>query len=98
MRVIVNNAFQGCIFVFGLYGISYVFHVACTFVLASDGNLLGILQVVLGDAGDFGAHGCREEQGVPFFGDIGKDSVDAVGESHIQHFVRFVHHYVVNSR
>ena len=49
-------------------------------------------------AGDFGAHGCREEQGVPFFGDIGKDSVDAVGESHIQNFVRFVHHYVVNGR
>ncbi len=73
----------------------HVFHVVGTFVFASDGNFFGITQVFFGDACDFRAHGSGEQQGVAFLRHVGQDGVDAVRESHVQHFVRFVHHHVL---
>ena len=73
-----------------------VLHVGRSFVLASDGDFLGVVQVVLRNAGYLGAHGGREEQGVSLFGHVGQDGVDAVGEAHVEHLVGLVHHYVLD--
>ena len=73
-----------------------VLHVGRSLVLASDGDFLGVVQIVLRDAGYFGAHGGREEQSVAFFGHVGQDGVDAVSEAHVEHFVGLVHHHVLD--
>ena len=78
-----------------MYTEGYVFHVAGAFIFASDGDFLGIAQVLLGDACDFRAHGSGEQQGVALLRHIGENGVDAVCESHVQHFVRFVHNHVL---
>ena len=57
-------------------------------------NFLGIMQIRFGDAGYFRTHGSREHQGVPVFGNLFQNGVDAVGKSHVQHFIRFIHYYV----
>ena len=95
LRIVVHNTFQGSILVFGMYTEGYVFHVAGAFIFASDGDFLGIAQVLLGDACDFRAHGSGEQQGVALLRHIGENGVDAVCESHVQHFVRFVHNHVL---
>ena len=96
LRVVVHDALQGGVFVLGMHAVGYVVHVGGAFVLASDGDFLGIVQVVLRDAGYLGAHGGGEEQRVALLRHIGEDGVDAVGEAHVQHLVRFVHDDVLD--
>ena len=89
-RIVVYNALESCIFVLRLDEIVGVIHVFSTFVAASDYNLLVIFEIALGDAFDLWSHGGREEESLTLFGEGGKDFVDAVGETHIEHFVGFV--------
>ena len=96
LRVIVNDAFKRSIFVFGMYGIHHMLYVVVTFVLASDGYFLGIAKIVFGYSCNFGRHGSREQQRVSFFRNIGQNGVDAIGETHIQHLVSFIHNHIAN--
>ena len=97
LRIIVYDAFQGGVFIFCMYGIDHMLHVARTFVLASDGDLFCIVKVVLRNTGYFRAHSGREKQCVTFLWNICQDGIDTVRKAHIEHFVRFVHHYVCDS-
>ena len=74
---------------------SYVFHVAGTFVLPANGDFFCIAEVFLGDACYLRTHRGGEQQRVAFLRHVGKDGVDAVGESHIEHLVGLVHYYVL---
>ena len=70
LRIIVDDAFQCFEFIFGLYSVSDVLHIAGTFVLATDRNFLRITQVFFRNACNFRTHGCREQQGVAFLRNI----------------------------
>ena len=96
LRIIVNNAFQGSVFVFGMNGENHMLHVACAFILTPDSDFLCVVQVFFGDARYFGAHGSGEQKRVTFLRNVCKNSVDAVRKSHVQHFIRLVHHYILD--
>ena len=89
--VVVGNAFQCEVFVFGVDEVIDVFDVFGAFVFAADDYFAGGVHVLLGDAGDVGGHGGREEQHLALFGYLGEYLVDAVGKSHVEHLVGFVH-------
>ena len=88
--VVVDNTLEGCIFVLCLDEIVGVIHVFCTFVAATDYNLLVVFEITLGDALNLWPHGSREEEGLTLFWESSKNLVDAVGEAHVEHFVSFV--------
>ena len=94
LRIIVGNALQGIVLIFGMNHVGNVVHVLGSFVLHADGDFLRILQVLLGDATDFGTHRGREHQCVAVSRHFLEDGIDAFGEAHVQHFVGFVHHHV----
>ena len=96
LRIIVNNAFQGSVFVFGMNGENHMLHVACAFILTPDSDFLCVVQVFFGDARYFGAHGSGEQKRVTFLRNVCKNSIDAVRKSHVQHFICLVHHYILD--
>ena len=54
------------------------------------------MEIVFGNALDFGAHRGGEEQRVALSRHAGEDFVDAFREAHVEHFVGFVKHDVFN--
>ena len=98
LRIKVYHAFQCQVFVFGMDDVCDVVDVLAAFVLGTDGDFLGIVQVSLGNAGNLGTHGSREHQGVPVLRYFFQDGVDAVCETHVQHFIGFVHHDIADRR
>ena len=54
------------------------------------------MEIVFGNALDFGTHGGGEEQRVALGRHAGEDFVDAFREAHVEHFVGFVKHNVFN--
>ena len=98
LRIIVNDAFQRFVFIFGVHRIGNVLYVTGAFVFTTNRDFFCVLQVILWDTRDFRAHRCREKQCVTLLRNIGKNSVDTFRKSHVQHLVRFVHHNVADSR
>lgn len=47
LRIVIYDAFQGGVLIFGMNGEHHVFHVAGSFISASDGDFLCIVQVFL---------------------------------------------------
>ena len=95
LRVIIHDTFQSGVFIFGMNGENHVFHVVCAFILASDGNFLGVVQVFFGNTCYFRAHGSGEQQRVALLGHVCQNGVDAVRESHVQHLVRLIENDVL---
>jgi len=54
------------------------------------------VEVAFGDALDLFAHRGREEQRVAIGGNTLKYLIDAVGKSHVEHFVGLVEHHIVD--
>ena len=67
-----------------------------TLVAAAYHDLLGIVQITLGNALNVAAHGSREEQRVPLLRHLFQYLVDALLESHVQHLVGLVQHHVLH--
>ena len=93
----IHHALQGGILILGMHAVGYMLHVGGALVPPADGNLLGLSQVVLGDAGYLGTHRGREEQRVALGGYRSQDGVDAVGKAHVEHLVSLVEHHVLHS-
>ena len=51
-----------------------------------------VLEVALGDRGDAGRHGGREQDGLPLERAGVEDGVDVLGEAHVEHLVGLVEH------
>ena len=96
LRIVIYDAFQGGVLIFGMNGEHHVFHVAGSFISASDGDFLCIVQVFFGNTCDFGTHGRGEQQCVTLLGHICENGINAVRKSHVQHFVRLVHNHVLD--
>src|SRR5690348_3125720 len=60
--------------------------------LACNFDLHRVLQVAVRDGGDTRWHGRGKQGGLPFSGGLFQNSIEIVGESHIEHFVGFVEH------
>ena len=95
-RIVVDEAFQGEILVFGMHQVVDVVDVLGPLVARAYDNFLVVVQIVFGDALDVFAHGGREEERIALFGHARQDGVDAVGEAHVEHFVGFVEHDVLH--
>ena len=91
--VIVGDSFECRIFVFGMYHVVYVSYVFGSFVSASHDYLFRFVHIGVRDLLDFFGHGGRKEQHFTLLGYFGKNCVDAVEETHVEHFVGFVHDY-----
>ena len=96
LRVVVDDTFQGEILVLRMHHIIQVVHVLVPFVPCADGDFLRVSEVVLGDTRYLGTHRGGEEERVAVLGHIRQDGVDAVGEPHVEHLVRLVHHHVAD--
>ena len=92
--MVVNDTLQGQILVLCVDEIEHVVHVFGSFVAASHHYLLVFSQVALGYAFYLAAHGGREEQRVALLGHAGEYLVDALRETHVEHFVGLVEHHV----
>ena len=97
LRIEVNHALQCRIFIFRMNDISYVIYVLATLVLSTDCNFFRIVQICFCDTCDIWAHCSREHQRITVLRNFLQDSVDAVGKSHVKHFVGLIHHYVFDS-
>ena len=95
-RIVVDHAFEGGILVLRLHHVVDVVHVLRSFVAAAHHDFLVVVEVTFGDALNLRPHGGGEEQCLAVVGDAGKDFVDAVGETHIEHFVSLVKHDVAH--
>ena len=92
--VIVYDALQGEILVFGIHQIVDVVYVLGTLIARAHNNLLIVVQILLGDALHLSAHCGREHQCVVLLWQRLEDFVDAVREPHVQHLVSFVEYNV----
>ena len=90
----VCQSLQRIVFVLCLHQIVDVVDEFSTFISASHHDFLGIVEVVLADALDFLAHRGREQQRVALGRHFLKNGINALRESHRQHFVGFVEHHV----
>ena len=95
-RIIVYDALQSKVFVLRVHHIIYVVHIFRALVAASHHNFLIVVQIALGYFLNLLAHRCREQQRVTVFGNTCENLVDALRESHVQHLVGLVKHYVVH--
>ena len=78
LRIVIYDAFQGGVLILGMNGEHHVFHVAGSFISASDGDFLCIVQVFFGNTCDFGTHGRGEQQCVTLLGHICENGINAV--------------------
>ena len=89
--IVVGNAFEGEVFVFGVGEVVDVLHVCRPFVFAADDDFARRVHIVFGDAFYLRRHGCREKQHLPLGGHLFQNFIDTVGEAHVEHLVGFVH-------
>ena len=97
LRIVVHDTFQREILVLCVYDICYMVYVLAAFVLCSYGYFFCVMQVSLRNARDFRTHCGREHQSVTVFRHFFQYGIDTFGESHVEHLVGFVHHYVSDS-
>ena len=93
--IVVNDALQCQVFVFGIHHIIYMVYVLGTLVAAAHHNFLVVVQIALGNALYLLTHGGREEQCVAVFGNTLQDGVDALCESHVEHLVGLVEYDII---
>ena len=98
LRIVVHNPLEGLVFVLGMDHIDDMPDIRGALVAPADGNLPGVVQIVLRDPRDLVAHRGREQQRVPLLRDLRKNGVDILREAHVQHLVRLVHHDMGHSR
>ena len=96
LRIIVGDAFKSEIFIFCVNHIVDMFHVLCSFIFCPDYDLLRILQIFFGYAGDFGWHSCGEHQCISVLRHFSKNGVYAVCKAHIEHFISLIHDYIAD--
>ena len=96
-RIIVYDALQRGIFILGIHHIIYMVDVLGALVARTHHDLLRVVQEVLGYLLNLATHGCREEQRVTLLGNSGQNSIDILGESHVEHLVGLIEHHVVHS-
>ena len=92
----VYHALESQILVLGVHHIVDMVDVFGTLVARAYHYLLVVVQIVACYALYLLAHGGREEQRVAVFGHSLEDSVDAVGETHVEHLVGLVEHHVAH--
>ena len=93
-RIIVHDTLQCGIFILGIHHIIDMVHVLGTLITAAYDDFLRVVEEVLGYLLDFLAHRCREEQRVTVLGNTGQNGVDVLRESHVEHLVGLVEHYI----
>ena len=94
LRIVVNDTFQGQIFVLRVYHIIYMIHILGSLVARTDNDFLRVVQILLGHPLHFAAHRGRKHQRVVLIGQRLEDFVDCVRETHVEHLVGFVEHYI----
>ena len=77
-RVVINDTFEGEVFVARAYHIIYMIDVLGAFVTTTHDNLSGIVEIILGDALNLFAHCGREEERSVIGGYTFKDGVNAL--------------------
>ena len=96
-RIVVGYSLESVVFVLSRHEVVDVVHLLRALVSRAHYDLLCVAEVVLADALNLLAHCCREEQRVAVVWHSGKDSVDALSESHVEHFVSFIEHHVFHA-
>ena len=96
LRIVIGNAFQCQVFIFGVYHIEHMVHVFASLVFGTYNNLFGIMQILFRDARNLRTHGGGEEQRIAVFRHIGQNGVDTVGKSHVQHLVGLIHYHILH--
>ena len=96
-RVVVHNSFECGIFVLCFHEIIRMIHVFSTFIAATHHNFLVIFEITLRNALNLWSHCRREKKRLTLFWQICKNFINAIGEAHVEHFVRFVKHNVAHT-
>ena len=81
-RIEIHNALQGSIFVLGMHKIIHVVHVGCTLILVADGDLYGIVHIVLCNLCNCLRYSGAKEHRSMLLGQVRKDGLDILLEAH----------------
>ena len=95
-RIVVHYALQGKILVLGVHHIIDVVDVLSTLIARTHHYLLIVVQVFLRHFLHLLAHGGREEERLVFLRQSLENGVDAIRETHVEHLVSLVEHYVAH--
>ena len=93
---IVDNSLKCGIFILSMYQVVDMVYVFGTFVARTHYNFFVIMQIALGNTFNFLAHSSREEQSISLSGHASQYFINALGKSHVEHFVSLVQHHIFN--
>ena len=96
LRIIVDNALQGEVFILCMHEVVDVVDMFGTFVPTTHYNLFMVAQIALGYALYLLAHSGREEQRVTLVRHTTEYLVDAIREAHCEHLVSLIKHHIRN--
>ena len=97
LRIVVHNPLESLVLVLGMNHIDDMPDVRGALVAPADGNLPGVVQIILRNPRDLVAHRGREQERVPLLRDFRENGVDILREAHVQHLVSLVHHDIGHS-
>ena len=96
LRVVIDYTLECEVFVLGVHHVIDMVDVLGTLVAASNDDFLVFVEITLGYSLYLAAHGRREEQSVAVLGNTLQYLVDALGETHIEHLVSLIEHYIIH--